>query len=147
MTSRVIRDRLLREAEGNVALRVRESEESDAMEVAGRGELQLGILIETTASRPSSEACTVFASITQPSSSVQGVSAGSPVASRPALTGWKPSTSLRGSITFRTFWLSTCFGSGSCTRMPCTAGSALSVSTSASSSLSEADQAGDGRTT
>ena len=45
--SRVIRERLLREAEGNVALRVSESPEKDAMEVAGRGELQLGILIET----------------------------------------------------------------------------------------------------
>ncbi|HEY6993929.1 MAG TPA: translational GTPase TypA [Xanthobacteraceae bacterium] len=45
--SRVIRERLLREAEGNVALRVGESAEKDAMEVAGRGELQLGILIET----------------------------------------------------------------------------------------------------
>jgi GTP-binding protein len=45
--SRVIRERLLREAEGNVALRVTESAEKDAMEVAGRGELQLGILIET----------------------------------------------------------------------------------------------------
>jgi GTP-binding protein len=45
--SRVIRDRLLREAEGNVALRVSESSEKDSMEVAGRGELQLGILIET----------------------------------------------------------------------------------------------------
>ena len=45
--SRVIRDRLLREAEGNVALRISESPEKDAMEVAGRGELQLGILIET----------------------------------------------------------------------------------------------------
>jgi GTP-binding protein len=45
--SRVIRERLLREAEGNVALRVGESTEKDAMEVAGRGELQLGILIET----------------------------------------------------------------------------------------------------
>ena len=43
----MIRDRLLREAEGNVALRVRESDEKDSMEVAGRGELQLGILIET----------------------------------------------------------------------------------------------------
>jgi GTP-binding protein len=43
----MIRDRLLREAEGNVALRVTESEERDSMEVAGRGELQLGILIET----------------------------------------------------------------------------------------------------
>jgi GTP-binding protein len=45
--SRVIRERLLREAEGNVALRIGESTEKDAMEVAGRGELQLGILIET----------------------------------------------------------------------------------------------------
>jgi GTP-binding protein len=45
--SRVIRERLLREAEGNVALRVKDSTEKDAMEVAGRGELQLGILIET----------------------------------------------------------------------------------------------------
>src|SRR6202012_4574893 len=45
--SRVIRDRLLREAEGNVALRISESNEKDSMEVAGRGELQLGILIET----------------------------------------------------------------------------------------------------
>jgi GTP-binding protein len=43
----MIRDRLLREAEGNVALRVTESDERDSMEVAGRGELQLGILIET----------------------------------------------------------------------------------------------------
>jgi GTP-binding protein len=47
VTSRVIRDRLLREAEGNVAIRVTESSEKDAYEVAGRGELQLGILIET----------------------------------------------------------------------------------------------------
>ena len=46
VTSRMIRDRLLREAEGNVALRVRESDDKDSMEVAGRGELQLGILIE-----------------------------------------------------------------------------------------------------
>ncbi len=47
VTGRMIRDRLLREGEGNVALRVRESDENDSMEVAGRGELQLGILIET----------------------------------------------------------------------------------------------------
>jgi GTP-binding protein len=47
VTSRMIRDRLLREAEGNVALRVTESHDKDSMEVAGRGELQLGILIET----------------------------------------------------------------------------------------------------
>src|SRR5215468_1340795 len=47
VTSRMIRDRLLREAEGNVALRVTESADKDSMEVAGRGELQLAILIET----------------------------------------------------------------------------------------------------
>jgi GTP-binding protein len=47
VTSRQIRDRLAREAEGNVAIRIRESEETDAFEVAGRGELQLGVLIET----------------------------------------------------------------------------------------------------
>ncbi|HEV7367861.1 translational GTPase TypA [Arenibaculum sp.] len=47
VTSRMIRDRLFREAEGNVALRIRETEDGDAYEVAGRGELQLGILIET----------------------------------------------------------------------------------------------------
>ncbi len=45
--SRVIRERLLREAEGNVALLIADSTEKDSMEVAGRGELQLGILIET----------------------------------------------------------------------------------------------------
>jgi len=45
--SRIIRERLLREAEGNVALRIADSTEKDSMEVAGRGELQLGILIET----------------------------------------------------------------------------------------------------
>ena len=47
VTGRMIRDRLLREAEGNVALRITEAADRDSMEVAGRGELQLGILIET----------------------------------------------------------------------------------------------------
>ncbi|MGH6769618.1 MAG: translational GTPase TypA [Xanthobacteraceae bacterium] len=47
VTGRMIRDRLFREAEGNVALRVTDSSEREAVEVAGRGELQLGILIET----------------------------------------------------------------------------------------------------
>ena len=47
VTSRVIAERLQREAEGNVAIKVRESAEKDAVEVAGRGELQLGVLIET----------------------------------------------------------------------------------------------------
>ncbi|HJM91428.1 MAG: translational GTPase TypA [Alphaproteobacteria bacterium] len=45
--SRVIRDRLLSEAEGNVAIKISETSEKDAFEVAGRGELQLGVLIET----------------------------------------------------------------------------------------------------
>ncbi|MCR2833227.1 translational GTPase TypA [Parerythrobacter lacustris] len=47
VTSRLIRDRLLREAETNVAIRITESADKDAFEVAGRGELQLGVLIET----------------------------------------------------------------------------------------------------
>jgi len=47
LTSREIGARLVREAEGNVAIKVSESEEHDAFEVAGRGELQLGVLIET----------------------------------------------------------------------------------------------------
>ncbi|MEK7265573.1 MAG: translational GTPase TypA [Pseudomonadota bacterium] len=44
--SRVIRERLLRQAEGDVAIRVTDATGGDAMEVAGRGELQLGVLIE-----------------------------------------------------------------------------------------------------
>ncbi|WP_428488252.1 translational GTPase TypA [Rhodopila sp.] len=46
VTSRQIRERLFREAEGNVAIRVTDSNETEAFEVAGRGELQLGVLIE-----------------------------------------------------------------------------------------------------
>jgi len=46
VTSRVIRDRLTKEAEGNVALRVDDTPGSDAFVVSGRGELQLAILIE-----------------------------------------------------------------------------------------------------
>ena len=45
--SRVIRERLMREAEGNVALRVEEAPSKDGFEVSGRGELQLAVLIET----------------------------------------------------------------------------------------------------
>jgi len=44
--SRVIRERLRREAEGNVAIRVTEGEDNDSFDVAGRGELQLAVLIE-----------------------------------------------------------------------------------------------------
>ncbi|MCH8168171.1 MAG: translational GTPase TypA, partial [Proteobacteria bacterium] len=44
--SRVIRERLLREAEANVAIRISDSPGGEAFEVAGRGELQIGVLIE-----------------------------------------------------------------------------------------------------
>ena len=44
--SRVIRERLMREAEGNVAIRVTPGEDNDSFDVAGRGELQLAVLIE-----------------------------------------------------------------------------------------------------
>ena len=47
VTSRVIRDRLFKEAEGNVALKIAEAPGTDAYVVSGRGELQLAILIET----------------------------------------------------------------------------------------------------
>ena len=47
VTSRQIRERLWHEAEGNVAIRVADSSETEAFEVSGRGELQLGVLIET----------------------------------------------------------------------------------------------------
>ncbi len=47
VTSRMIRDRLVKEAEGNVALKIQESEDKDSFIVSGRGELQLAILIET----------------------------------------------------------------------------------------------------
>ncbi len=47
VTSRMIRDRLFREAEGNVTLKIEESPDKDSFHVSGRGELQLAILIET----------------------------------------------------------------------------------------------------
>ncbi|MCC6639997.1 MAG: translational GTPase TypA [Deltaproteobacteria bacterium] len=47
VTSRQIADRLRREALGNVSIRIAPGETSDTFDVAGRGELQLGILIET----------------------------------------------------------------------------------------------------
>ncbi len=46
VTSRMLRDRLMREAEGNVAIRVEEAATKDSFEVSGRGELQLAVLIE-----------------------------------------------------------------------------------------------------
>ncbi len=47
VTSRMIRDRLGREQEGNVAIKISESDSKDSFVVSGRGELQLGVLIET----------------------------------------------------------------------------------------------------
>lgn len=47
LTSRMIGERLFREAETNIALKVTQSANNEAFEVSGRGELQLGILIET----------------------------------------------------------------------------------------------------
>ncbi len=47
LTSRVLRARLMREVEGNVAIKITETEQTDSFNVAGRGELQLGVLIET----------------------------------------------------------------------------------------------------
>ena len=47
LTSRLILERLRREAQGNVAIRIKESDDKDSVEVSGRGELQLGVLIET----------------------------------------------------------------------------------------------------
>ncbi|HWV56666.1 MAG TPA: translational GTPase TypA [Longimicrobiales bacterium] len=47
VTSRQLRERLIRELERNVALRVEETDSTDAFTVSGRGELHLGILMET----------------------------------------------------------------------------------------------------
>ena len=44
--SRVIRDRLMKEAESNVAIKITDTPGGEAFEVAGRGELQMGVLIE-----------------------------------------------------------------------------------------------------
>jgi len=47
VTSSAIKERLYKEAESNIAIKIRESAQKDSFEVAGRGELQLGVLIET----------------------------------------------------------------------------------------------------
>ena len=47
ITSRHIRDRLMKELERNVSLRVKDTESADSFEVCGRGELHLSVLIET----------------------------------------------------------------------------------------------------
>lgn len=47
LTSRMIRDRLFKEQEGNVSIKVAETETTESFDVAGRGELQLAIIIET----------------------------------------------------------------------------------------------------
>ena len=85
--------------------------------------------------RAASEGRTLLARCTQPIG-VQGASAGSPAQRRPAFTGLNPSTSFDGSMAAMTFCGSICFGSGSCTRMPWTAGSALKRATNARRSVS-----------
>ena len=77
----------------------------------------------------------ILSRITEPTG-VQGTSESCPVDSLPTFTTWKPSTSLAGEMAVSTLVESMCFGSGSCTRMPWTAGSSLSLSTSASTSAS-----------
>ncbi len=47
VTSTIIRDRLLVEAETNVAISFKENDKKDSFEISGRGELQIGVLIET----------------------------------------------------------------------------------------------------
>ena len=47
VTSTLIRQRLLNEAETNVAITFQENSNKDSFEIGGRGELQLGVLIET----------------------------------------------------------------------------------------------------
>jgi len=47
VTSRHLRDRLMKEAEANLTLRIKDTDSPDAIQVSGRGELHLGILIET----------------------------------------------------------------------------------------------------
>ncbi len=47
VTSRNIRDRLFKEVETNVSMRVEETDSTDCFKVSGRGELHLSILIET----------------------------------------------------------------------------------------------------
>ncbi len=47
LTSTAIRERLLAESESNVAITFKENEKKDSFEIGGRGELQLGVLIET----------------------------------------------------------------------------------------------------
>ena len=84
----------------------------------------------TTASLPERSPSNSLASIRQPSG-VQGTRPGKPEASRPALIGVSPSTSLSGSMLSITAFSSSPPGSGNWTRMPSTAGSALSASTSA----------------
>ena len=78
----------------------------------------------TTASAPSSSTPSWRSSSITPAG-VQGTRPGVPWASRPALTGVRPSTSLAGSIAATTRSGSICSGSGSCTRMPSTSSSRL----------------------
>ena len=67
---------------------------------------------------------------------VQGRSSGIFCAKRPMLYGWKPSTSFCGWMRSKTDWLLMCLGSGSCTKMPSTSGSAFRRSIKSSNSAS-----------
>ena len=67
-------------------------------------------------------------------SAVHGANPGSPLASRPALSGWNPSTSLSGSMAAMILSASICGGSGNCTKIPFTRGSALSCEIRSSNS-------------
>ena len=89
----------------------------------------------TTACAPAMGTPERSSSSTQPFG-VQGTNSGSRpfMLRRPMLSGWNPSTSLSRPIAPRISASSRCFGSGSCTRMPSTRGSALNPRTTASTS-------------
>ena len=89
----------------------------------------------TTACLPAGATPVLSISFMQPQG-VQGRKPGSPVISSPAERVEKPSTSLRVEIASITRCGLMCFGSGICTRMPCTLASAFSAAMRASSSVS-----------
>ena len=88
-----------------------------------------------TACLPLSSPNVSLARITLPKG-VHGVSACSPDTNRPALAGLRPSTSLLGSIVSMTRCCEICAGTGNCTNMPFTAGSAFNARTLSSSTSS-----------
>ncbi len=91
------------------------------------------LLPTTTRCLPLRSFTCLLISIWQPCG-VQGRKHSSSATSFPTLTGWNPSTSLTGSMAFITAFSSICFGKGSCTSIPFTSLSWLSLSISSSSS-------------